>query len=213
LTGCHASVTGNQMAIHHTAALLIAMGATVGIPSPSAAIEIHPTQAQIRGAIERGTNAAAAHRSPDTFYARFGSADGLHPSGYLVTKLGGMSVMATHMALRGIQSGEAEIAHVLEASTMLISVVIVGDQPSFAENSYMVLDQGGQGGRVIKPVTVRADGQAGRSAVWPESPRFKARIVALFSYSDFDPAAQTTITVFPASGGEISFSIDFAQID
>ena len=73
----------------------------------------------------------------------------------------------------------------------------------------MVFDQGG---KTIKPVTVRFDGVADRSAAWPESPRFKAKVVASFNYADFDPNAKTTITVFPASGGESSFSLNFGEI-
>lgn len=117
--------------------------------------------------------------------------------------------MATHMALRGLEPSEADIAQVLEAPTMLVSTVIFGHLPTFAVDSYMVLDQGGKS---IKPVTVRFDGQAHRSAAWPDPPRFKAKVVASFNYSDFDPNAATTITVFPANGGEVSFMLDFGQL-
>jgi hypothetical protein len=61
-------------------------------------------------------------------------------------------------------------------------------------------------------VTVRFDAQADRSVMWPESPKFKAKVIASFNYADFDPKAKTTITVFPASGGESSFSMDFNEI-
>ena len=93
---------------------------------------------------------------------------------------------------------------------MLVTAIIYGDSPSFGVNSYLALDQGG---RVIKPVTVRTDGQARRSKTWSESPKFHAKVVAAFSYTDFDPQAQTTITIFPASGGELHFPLNFAEID
>ena len=117
--------------------------------------------------------------------------------------------MATHMALRGLQPSQADVTQVLEGTTMLISTVIVGNTPNFAVDSYMVLDQGGT---TIKPVIVRFDAQANRSVVWPRSPRFKAKVVASFNYADFDPKAKTTITVYPANGGESSFSVDFSEI-
>ena len=179
------------------------------LPSPSAAIDSQPAPEQIRAALDRGKEAAQQHSPPDTFYVRFGGTDDLHPGGFLVTKLGGLSVMATHMALRGLEPGPADIAQVIEAPTMLVSTVIFGNAPNFAVDSYMVLEQGG---KTIKPVTVRFDGQANRSAAWPEPPRFKAKVVASFNYADFDPTAKTTITVFPANGGEVSFSLDFSQI-
>lgn len=181
----------------------------VAAPWPAGAIDVQPTPAQIRAALDRGKAAAEQRSPPDTFYVRFGAGDELHPSGFLITKLGALSVMATHMAFRGLEPADMDVAQVLDAPTMLVSAVIFGNQPAFAVDSYMVLDQGG---KVIKPVTVRFDGQANRSAAWPENPRFKAKVVASFNYTDFNPAAATTITVFPANGGEVSFQLDFSQI-
>lgn len=182
----------------------------LGIVNPAAAIEVDPSHAQIQVALDRGKNAAAQHQPPETWYARFGGGDDLDPRGFLLTKLGGLSVMATHMARRGLEPSVTDIAQVMEAPTMLVSIVIFGDDPSFAVDSYMVLDQGG---RTIRPGMVRFDGQADRSAVWPERPRFKAKVVASFAYVDFDPSAETTITVYPAHGRAVSFSLDFARIE
>jgi hypothetical protein len=118
--------------------------------------------------------------------------------------------MATHMALRGLEPSEADVTQVLEGNTMLVSIVIFGNTPNFAVDSYMVLNQGG---KTIKPVTVRFDAQANRSVVWPKSPQFKAKVVASFNYGDFDPRAKTAITVFPGTGGESTFSINFSEVD
>ena len=176
---------------------------------PAHAIDVHPTAEQIQAALDQGKEAAQKRNPPDTFYVRFGATDALHPGGFLITKLGGLSVMATHMALRGLQPSEAEVTQVLEGRTMLVSTVIFGNSPDFAVDSYMVFEQGGN---TIKPVTVRFDGFANRSAAWPENPRFIAKVIASFNYADFDTKAQTTITVFPASGGEASFTVDFSAI-
>jgi len=173
------------------------------------AIETTPSQDEIRAALDRGVEAAKEHRPPDAFYTRFGATDELHASGFLITKLAALSVMATHMGLRGVEPTEADIAQALDGKTMLVSATIFGNVPNFAVDSYMVLDQAG---KTIKPVTVRFDGQASRSAAWPEPPRFKAKVVASFAYADFDPAASTTITIFPANGGEVTFPVDFSQI-
>ena len=186
---------------------LVALGCVW--PVTAYAIDVHPNAVQIQTALEQGNEAAQKRSPPDTFYVRFGATDELHPSGFLITKLGGLSVMATHMALRGIQPSETDVTQVLEGQTMLVSTVIFGNLPNFAVDSYMVFDQGG---KTIKPLTVRFDGFATRSTAWPESPRFKAKVVASFNYADFDPNAKTTITVFPANGGESSFSVDFSTI-
>jgi hypothetical protein len=118
--------------------------------------------------------------------------------------------MATHMALRGLQPSEADVAQILEAQTMLVSTVIFGNAPNFAVDSYMVLEQGG---KVIKPVTVRFDAQAERSATWPKPPKYKAKVVASFNYHDFAPMVETVIAVYPATGGEASFPMKFVEID
>lgn len=181
-----------------------------GTAALSAAVDAQPTSEQIRAALARGKEAARQHRPPDIFYTRFGATNELGPSGFLLTKLGSLAVMASHMALRGLEPTQYDITQVIEAPTMLVSVVIFGDVPSFARDSYMVLEQGAQ---TIKPVTVRFDGLADRSASWPDQPRFKAKVVASFNYADFDQAAKTTITVFPTQGGAVRFSLDFAQIE
>jgi hypothetical protein len=175
----------------------------------AAAITIQPSQDDIHAALDRGAQAAKEHRPPDSFYTRFGATDELHPSGFLVTKLDALSVLATHMGLRGVEPSEADIAQALGGKTMLVSATIFGNVPNFAVDSYMVLDQAS---KTIKPVTVRFDGMASRSPSWPEPPRFKAKVVASFAYADFDPTAQTTITIFPANGGEVTFPLDFSTI-
>ncbi len=181
------------------------------LPHVSAhAFDVHPTAGQIQTALDQGKEAAEKRMPPDSFYVRFGVADEVQPKGFLITKIGALSVMAAHMALRGLEPSEADVAQVLEGKTMLISTVIFGNKPNFAVDSYMVLDQDG---KTIKPVMVRFDAQANRSVVWPKSPRFKAKVVASFNYADFDPRAKTTIIVYPATGGESSFTIDFSEID
>jgi hypothetical protein len=198
--------------VHRKRSMLLCVGvvALSCLPHVSVhAIDVHPTAEQIQSALDQGKEAAQKRSPPDTFYVRFGATDELHSSGFLITKLGGLSVMATHMALRGFPPSETDVTQVLEGQTMLVSTVIFGNVPNFAVDSYMVFDQGG---KTIKPVTVRFDGFANRSAAWPESPRFKAKVVASFKYADFDPHAKTTITVFPANGGESSFRIDFSEI-
>lgn len=178
--------------------------------NPVTAIEVHPSQTKIQTALDRGRIAGAQHQPPEIWYARFGGAGELEAGGFLLTKLGSLSVMATHMARRGLDPSATDIAQVMGTPTMLVNAVIFGDDPSFATDSYMLLDQNG---KAIKPVMVHFDGQAERSTAWPEKPRFKAKIVASFAYTDFDPSAATTIIVYPAHGGEISFSLDFARIE
>ena len=198
--------------VHWFKSMLLCVGvvALSCLPHVSAhAIDVQPTAAQIQTALDQGKEAAQKQSLPDTFYVRFGATDELHSNGFLITKLGGLSVMATHMALRGLQLNKTDVTRVLEGQTMLVSTVIFGNVPNFALDSYMVFDQGG---KTIKPVTVRFDGVANRSVAWPESPRFKAKVVASFNYADFDPNAKTTITVFPSNGGESSYSVDFSKI-
>ena len=174
------------------------------------AIEVVPENQQIQAALQRGKAAAAARTPPDQLYAWFGSSNDLEPMGFLMTKMVGLAVMSTHFALRGANPSESEVKQVLDETTLLISVTIFGNSPDFARDSYMLLVQGTQ---TIKPVKVRFDGQAARTTAWPSSPSYKAKVVASFNYSEIDPHATAKLSVFPASGGEITFDLDFSRVD
>ncbi len=41
---------------------------------------------------------------------------------------------------------------------------------------------------------------------------YRAKIVGLFSYDTFDSEAQSTLLVFPGTGGEIRFDLDLLAI-
>lgn len=179
-------------------------------PTMSQAIEVQPNATQVQAALQRGKQAAEQRIPPDQLYAWFGEAGELQPRGFLMTKLGGLAVMATHFSLRAATPAEDEIAQILEGKTLLVSVVIFGEHPSFAIDCYVLLDQGG---RTIKPVTVRFDGQAARSPVWPKSPSYRGKVVASFAYADFDPKSQTKLSVFPSEGGPVTFDLDFSRIE
>jgi len=174
------------------------------------AIEVQPTRAQIEAALERGRAAAVSRTPPDRLYAWFGTSNELEPRGFLMTKMAGLTVMAAHFALRSATPTETEIAQILEDRTLLINVIIFGNRPNFAVDSYIVVEQGG---RTIKPVKVRFDGQASRTSVWPQAPAYRAKVVASFPYEELNPHAKTKVSVFPASGGEVSFELDFSQIE
>ncbi len=180
----------------------------LGLAMPALAIEVTPTPDQIQAALERGKLAAQKRTPPDRLYSWFGATDDLHPKGFLMTKVDGLTVMAAHFYLRSAKPDEKEIAQILEAKTLLVSAIIFGSTPTFAVDSYVVLDQNG---RTVKPVNVRFDGQASRTGVWPNQPAYRAKVVASFAYGDFDPLAATKLIVFPSSGGEVTFDLDFAR--
>lgn len=180
------------------------------IPAMSQAIEVQPNDAQVQAALQRGKQAAEQRIPPDRLYAWFGEEGDLKPRGFVMTKLGGLTVMGAHFYLRAATPDQTEIAQVLESATLLVSVTMYGERPTFAQDSYVVLDQGG---RTIKPVNVRFDGQAARSSVWPQSPAYRAKVVASFAYVDIDPKAQTKLSVFPSSGGQVTFDLDFSRIE
>ena len=194
-------------AIYRTGAPLVLI---LACPVAAEAIEVQPTRAQIEAALERGRAAAVAKIPPDRLYAWFGTPNELEPRGFLMTKMVGLTVMAAHFSLRSATPTETEIARILEDQALLISVTIFGDRPNFAVDSYMVVEQGG---RTIKPIKVRFDGQASRTSVWPQAPAYRAKVVASFPYEELEPRAKTKVLVFPAGGGEVSFEIDFSQIE
>lgn len=174
------------------------------------AIQVHPTPAQVQAALEQGRAAAAARVPPDRLYDWFGPATELAAHGFLLTKLGGIRVMAAHFALRAETPGPRDIQGLLDSETLLVTVVVFGDRPDFALNSYLLLIQGE---RTITPEQVRFDGRASRSAAWPGQPAYRAKVVASVPYADLDPSAPTRIAVFPGSGGEVSFHLDLSTIE
>lgn len=189
---------------------LLAIGASLGSPVTAGAIEIQPSRPRIEAALERGKAAAKAKIPPDQLYAWFGPSTDPEPRGFLMTKLAGLTVMSAHFALRSETPSETEIDQILNDRSLLVSIIIFGERPDFAVDSYMLM---AQGERLIKPIKLRFDGRAARSSVWPRSPAYRAKVVASFSYADFDPRARTKLSVFPARGVEVTFDLDLAQIE
>ena len=182
----------------------------LGVPAmESRAIEVSPTNAQVEQAVEQGLQAAKERVLPNRLYTWFGSDQELRPKGFLMTKMNGLTVLASHFGLRGEIPTKTEIQRILAEETMLVSVTIFGETPTFADNSYLVLKQGE---KLVKPLNVRFDGVAQRTKVWPDAPRYKAKVIGSFRYDAFDAKAKTTIMVFPSQGDEVSFDVEFSDI-
>jgi len=183
---------------------------TLGVSATeSLAIEVSPTNVQIEQAVEQGLRAAKDRVLPNQLYAWFGSDEELRPKGFLMTKMNGLTVLASHFGLRGEMPSETEIRRILAGETMLVSVTIFGETPTFADDSYIVLRQGE---KLVKPLKVRFDGVAQRTKVWPKAPRYRAKVIGSFQYNAFDPNAKTTIMVFPSKGDEVLFDVEFSGI-
>ncbi len=175
----------------------------------SRAIEVSPTNVQVEQAVEQGLRAARDRVLPNRLYTWFGSDQELYPQGFLMTKMNGLTVMASHFGLRGEIPSETEIQRILDEESMLVSVTIFGETPAFAKNSYLVLKQGE---KLVKPLKMRFDGVAHRTKAWPHAPRYKAKVIGYFRYDAFDPKAKTAITVLTSEGSEVSFDVDFLSI-
>ncbi len=177
---------------------------------PSHAIEIQPTAEQIQATVERGKATAQQRLSPDQLHTAFGSKEDLAPHGFIMTKLGSLLVMANHLALRKLSPTDQDITQVMANELLLVNVVIFGDRVNFAADSYVVMEQAG---RTVKPATVRFDARGDRTALWPQQPAYRAKVIAQFPYAELDPRAPTTLTVFPSTGGQVTFHLDFAHIE
>jgi hypothetical protein len=187
------------------------VGVMTWVPTAAWAIVQHPSPSQILEAIEQGQEGARNRNPPNRLYWRFGSSseDDSQPYGYLMTKLSGIAVMSGHFALRGEQPSSHEIQQVLDEQALQVVVMIFGDSPTFARDSYLLLKQGN---RLIKPDRIRFDARASSISQRQGKPLFRAKIVASFVYGNFDLAAPTTVKVFPGVGGEITFDLDFSAI-
>ena len=188
--------------------LLVVAG--MSLPAVSLAIEVQPTPEHIQATVERGKAAAAQGVSPDQLHTWFGAKEGLAPRGFIMTKLGSLLVMANHLSLRALSPTEEDIAQVMANGHLLVNVLLFGERVNFAADSYIVLEQAG---RTVKPSSVRFDARGDRTAVWPQQPAYRAKVIAQFPYADLDPHAKTTLTVFPSGGGQVTFELDFAHIE
>jgi hypothetical protein len=191
----------------------VLLGLSVGLLMISTsvwAIVQHPSQSQILEAIEKGQEGARSRNPPNSLYWRFGSSDeDFQPHGFLMTRLSGIAVLSGHFALRGEQPDSKEIQRVLNEEALQVVVMIFGDSPSFAVDSYLILKQRN---RLIKPDRIRFDALASSISLRHGKPVFRAKIVASFVYSTFDLEAPTTIKVFPGAGGEFTFDLNFSAI-
>ncbi|HBP87211.1 MAG TPA: hypothetical protein PKK23_19685 [Nitrospirales bacterium] len=185
-------------------------GLVIFVSSSVWGIVPHPSQSQILEAVKNGQEGARSRTPPNSLYWHFGvSTEVPQAHGFLMTKLNGIAVLSSHFALRGEHPASQDIQRVLDEDALQIVVMIFGDSPTFAKDSYLLLKQGD---RLIKPERIRFDARATllRSGQGPSL--YRAKIVASFNYDTFDALAQTTIKVFPGAGGEVSFDLDFAAI-
>ncbi|MCW5782135.1 MAG: hypothetical protein KIT39_02370 [Nitrospirales bacterium] len=190
---------------------LLEVGLVLIVSSPVWGIVPHPSESQILEAIENGQEGARSRTPPNMLYWHFGvsSEDAPHAHGFLMTKLNGIAVMSSHFALRGESLGSQDIQRILDEQFLQVVVLIFGDSPSFAKDSYLLLQQGD---RLIKPDRIRFDARATLLDPSQGPPMYRAKVVASFHYDVFDALAQTTIKVFPGTGGEVTFDLDFASI-
>ena len=93
---------------------LFCIGAGLGVPAmESRAIEVSPTNVQVDQAVKQGLRAAKDRVLPNRLYTWFGSDRELRPKGFLMTKMSGLTVMASHFGLRGETPSETEIQRIL----------------------------------------------------------------------------------------------------
>ena len=190
---------------------LLEAGLVIFVSSPVWGIVLHPSESQILEAIKNGQEGARSRTPPNMLYWHFGisSEDAPHAHGFLMTKLNGIAVMSSHFALRGEGLASQDIQRILDEKSLQVVVLIFGDTPSFAKDSYLLLKQGD---RLIKPDRIRFDARATLLSPIQGPPMYRAKIVASFNYDVFDVLAQTTVKVFPGTGGEVTFDLDFASI-
>jgi hypothetical protein len=186
------------------------VGLMTWMPPAAWAIVQHPSQSEILQAIKRGQIGAQSRTLPNHLYWRFGSSDeDLQPFGYLMTKLNGIAVMSAHFALRGEEPAKQDIQRILDEKALQVVVNIFGDSPVFAMNSYLILQQGNQ---LVKPDRIRFDARASSTGQKHGASVYRAKVVASFIFGTFDLRAPTTIKVFPGTGGEVIFELDFSAI-
>lgn len=132
------------------------VGLVILVSSPVWGIVPHPSQSQILEAVQNGQEGARSRTPPNMFW-HFVVSDSPHAQGFLVTKLNGIAVLSSHFALRGEYPASEDIQRVLDEGALQVVVLIFGDSPTFAKDSYLLLKQGN---RLVKPDRIRFDARA-----------------------------------------------------
>ncbi len=178
-------------------------------PLTAIAILQNPDRKQVEQALSRGKESARQHRPPNELYWHFGPMERFEPHGFLVTKISGFAVMSGHYALRGEQPTEQDVQRIMEEDALQVVVKVFGYSPGFARDSYLLIKQGNQ---VVKPDRIRFDARAQAVGQRQGRPVFRAKIIGSFTYGSVDLESRTTLLVFPGTGGEIKFDLEFSAI-
>ena len=178
-------------------------------PVTAIAIFQNPDPSQVKEALNRGRESAQQHRLPNELYWHFGSTKQFEPHGFLVTKVSALAVMSGHFALRGEQPTDQDIQRIMVENALQVVVKVFGHSLGFARDSYLLIKQGNQ---VVKPDRIRFDARAQAVGQRQGRPVFRAKIIGLFSYGSVDLESRTTLLVFPGTGGEIRFDLEFSAI-
>ncbi|MEE8303117.1 MAG: hypothetical protein V3S24_11860 [Candidatus Tectomicrobia bacterium] len=92
---------------------------------------------------------------------------------------------------------------------MQVVVKVFGHFPAFARDSYLLIKQDNQ---LVKPDRIRFDARAQAVGLRQGRQVFRAKIIGVFSYGSLDLESRTTLLVFPGTGGDIRFDLDFSAI-
>ena len=117
------------------------LGLVIVVSSPVWGIVPHPSQSQIREAIQNGQEGARSGTPPNMLYWHFGVSNNDVPQaqGFHMTKLNGVTVLSSHFALRGEYPASEDIQRILDEKSLQVVVQIFGDSPTFAMDSYLLL--------------------------------------------------------------------------
>jgi len=128
-------------------------------------------------------------------------------SGSIFTKFSLLAALGASFARENKRPERTYINEILNMKTMAVTIWAYGDKRRFAKNYQIVLKQGD---KVIQPVEAEADQLACKTAFFPKSPSFSARVNAKFLYSDINTRAKTAIILIK-DRGESRFECDFSQ--
>ena len=159
--------------------------------SPSCVGPCH-RRASTFGTFPSNCTRSARRRRPEAkpseyVYVRFSCPMSCTPAGLIHEARWAVRSMATHMALRD-QPSETDLERKYwKARRCWSTPSSSGMFPNFAADSYMVF-RSRRNNHQARNGPLR--GFANRSAAWPESPRFKAKVIASFSTMRLRPEGQ-----------------------
>jgi len=169
-------------------------------------IKVDLTEEEVKETIDWG------RRNKDSFgnllrpclFGKFGLYE---ENGMIITKTLELAAQSALAAITYRTLTEAQVNQICKSKYFAIRVNTYASKKDFLKACSIVL---GQGKKIIRPKRIERVKETDPTAGFFGIPYYRGYVMGLFSYSDIDPKAKTTIVLIKVIG-ESRFEVDFSK--